>query len=109
MGLIFAHCRVVFPTARAFRAVCMREYDSRTRHIRKTKGALRRWASDNRCARGDGDFREALIIEETRIGFVLGVGREAKEPEAARALLRFFTAPAAAEVLKANGVEPFVE
>jgi len=33
----------------------------------------------------------------------------AQEPEAARAMIRFFTAPPAAIVLKAMGVEPFVE
>ena len=53
-----------------------------------------------------GRLPEAL---QTRIGFVAGAAYDAKEPEAARALLRFFTAPAAAEVLKENGVEPFVE
>jgi ABC-type molybdate transport system substrate-binding protein len=40
---------------------------------------------------------------------VAALARGAKEPEAAQALLRFLTAPAAAEVLKLNGVEPFVE
>src|SRR5712692_420766 len=46
---------------------------------------------------------------QTWIGFTAGVASAAKEPEAARAMLRFFTAPAAAPVLKAMGVEPFVE
>lgn len=46
---------------------------------------------------------------QTWIGFTGGVASAAKEPEAARAMLRFFTAPAAAPVLKAAGVEPFVE
>ena len=46
---------------------------------------------------------------QTWIGFTAGVARDSKEPEAARALLRFFTAPAAAQVLKDTGVEPFVE
>lgn len=46
---------------------------------------------------------------QTWIGFTAGVGSAAKEPEAARAMLRFFTAPAAAPVLKAAGVQPFVE
>src|SRR5258707_631565 len=72
---ILAHFGKDHPAARAFLAVCMREYDSRTRHIRKTEGALRRWAPDNRCARGDGDFRKALIIEETRIGFAFHIER----------------------------------
>jgi molybdate transport system substrate-binding protein len=46
---------------------------------------------------------------QTWIGFTGGVGAGAKEPQAARAMLRFFTAPEAAPVLKAAGVEPFVE
>ena len=46
---------------------------------------------------------------QTWIGFTAGVASAAKEPKAARAMLRFFTAPAAAPVLKAAGVEPFVE
>lgn len=52
-----------------------------------------------------------LIPQElqTWIGFTAGVGAGAREPEAARALLRFLTAPAAAAVLRAAGIEPFVE
>lgn len=46
---------------------------------------------------------------QTWIGFTAGVSSQAREPEMARAMLRFFTAPEAAAVLKANGVEPFVE
>jgi molybdate transport system substrate-binding protein len=46
---------------------------------------------------------------QTWIGFTAGVARGTKEMDAARAMLRFFTAPAAAEVLRAAGVEPFVE
>ncbi|HUQ73284.1 MAG TPA: substrate-binding domain-containing protein [Burkholderiales bacterium] len=46
---------------------------------------------------------------QTWIGFAGGAASAAKEPEAARALLRFMTAPAAAAVLKGAGVEPFVE
>jgi molybdate transport system substrate-binding protein len=46
---------------------------------------------------------------QTWIGFTAGVGSAAKEPQAAREMLRFFTSPAAAPVLKATGVEPFVE
>ena len=52
-----------------------------------------------------------LIPQElqTWIGFTAGVGSGAREPEAAREMIRFFTAPAAAPVLRATGVEPFVE
>jgi molybdate transport system substrate-binding protein len=46
---------------------------------------------------------------QTWIGFTGGVASAAREPEAAREMLQFFTAPAAAAVLKAAGVEPFVE
>jgi len=52
-----------------------------------------------------------LIPQElqTWIGFTAGVGSGAREPDAAREMIRFFTAPAAAPVLRATGVEPFVE
>jgi molybdate transport system substrate-binding protein len=46
---------------------------------------------------------------QTWIGFTGGVSTGAREPEAARALLRFLTAPAAAPILQAAGVEPFAE
>jgi molybdate transport system substrate-binding protein len=46
---------------------------------------------------------------QTWIGFAGGVGSKAKEARAAREMLRFFTAPEAAAVLKASGIEPFVE
>ena len=46
---------------------------------------------------------------QTWIGFTGGVASAAREPKAARAMLRFFTAPAAVPVLEAAGVEPFVE
>jgi len=46
---------------------------------------------------------------QTWIGFTGGVSAAAREPEAARAMLRFLTAPAAAPVLEAAGVEPFAE
>lgn len=43
---------------------------------------------------------------QTVIGFAAGVGAAAREPEAARALVRFLTAPEAKPVLRAKGVEP---
>ena len=43
---------------------------------------------------------------QTKIGFAAGLSASAKEPEAAKALIKFLTAPAAAETLKAKGVEP---
>jgi molybdate transport system substrate-binding protein len=46
---------------------------------------------------------------QTWIGFAGGVGAKARDPEAARALLQFMTAPPAAEVLRKAGVDPFVE
>jgi len=46
---------------------------------------------------------------QTWIGFAAGAGSAAKEPRAAREMLRFFTSPAAAPVLKATGIEPFLE
>jgi len=46
---------------------------------------------------------------QTWIGFTAGAGSAAKEPQAARAMLRFFTSPDAAQVLKATGIEPFAE
>jgi molybdate transport system substrate-binding protein len=53
-----------------------------------------------------GPIPQAL---QTWIGFVAGVSADAANPEAARELLRFLTAPAAAPVLRAVGIEPFVE
>jgi len=52
-----------------------------------------------------------LIPQElqTWIGFTAGLGSAAREPEAARAMLRFFGSPAAASILRAAGVEPFKE
>ena len=46
---------------------------------------------------------------QTWIGFATGVSANTKQPEAARALAKFYTAPAAAAVLKPIGIEPFVE
>jgi molybdate transport system substrate-binding protein len=46
---------------------------------------------------------------QTWIGFAGGVSAAAREPAAARAMLEFFTAPPSAAVLRAMGVEPFVE
>ncbi len=43
---------------------------------------------------------------QTWIGTSAGVGAAAREPEAAHALIRFFTGPAAIPVLKAKGMEP---
>ena len=43
---------------------------------------------------------------QTSIGISAGVGAAAKEPAAARALIRFLTAPEAARVLAAKGVTP---
>jgi molybdate transport system substrate-binding protein len=43
---------------------------------------------------------------QTEIGFAAGLGASAKEPDVAKALIRFLTAPAAAATLKAKGVEP---
>jgi len=43
---------------------------------------------------------------QTRIGFAAALSASAKEAEAAKALIRFLTAPAAAATLRAKGVEP---
>ena len=43
---------------------------------------------------------------QTKIGFAAGLSAAAKEPDAAKALIRFLSAPAAAATLKAKGVEP---
>jgi molybdate transport system substrate-binding protein len=43
---------------------------------------------------------------QTSIGFTAAVGAVAREPEAARALVGFLSAPAAARILRALGVEP---
>ena len=46
---------------------------------------------------------------QTNIGFTAGVSSVTKEPEIARALVRYLTAPAAEPVLRKAGIEPFVE
>src|SRR5690242_8258909 len=43
---------------------------------------------------------------QTKIGFAAALSAAAKQPDAAKALIRFLSAPAAAATLKANGVEP---
>jgi molybdate transport system substrate-binding protein len=43
---------------------------------------------------------------QTRIGFASGLSTSSKEPEAAKALIKFLSAPAAAATLRAKGVEP---
>jgi len=43
---------------------------------------------------------------QTYVFFTVAVSATAKDPDAARALLRILTAPAAAPVLKAKGLEP---
>jgi molybdate transport system substrate-binding protein len=43
---------------------------------------------------------------QTNIGFAAALSASAKERDAAQALIRFLTAPAAAATLRANGVEP---
>lgn len=65
----------------------------------------------SRIAGVAGVERAGLIPQElqTWIGFTAGVGSGAKEPEAACSMIRFFTAPAAASVLRSAGIEPFVE
>jgi molybdate transport system substrate-binding protein len=46
---------------------------------------------------------------QTNIGFTAGISSATKEPEAARALVRYLTAPEATPVLRKAGIEPFVE
>jgi molybdate transport system substrate-binding protein len=43
---------------------------------------------------------------QTKIGFAAGLGAAAKEPDAAKALIRFLSGPAAAPTLRAKGVDP---
>lgn len=43
---------------------------------------------------------------QTKIGFAAGLSASAKEPDVAKALVRFLTAPTAAPTLRAKGVEP---
>jgi molybdate transport system substrate-binding protein len=52
-----------------------------------------------------------LIPQElqTWIGFTTGVGKNAKEPDLARKLTRYFTAPSSEPFLRKMGIEPFVE
>ena len=46
---------------------------------------------------------------QTWIGFTAGASPASRNPDPARALLRFFATPDAAAVLKSTGIEPFVE
>jgi molybdate transport system substrate-binding protein len=46
---------------------------------------------------------------QTWIGFTAGLASKAKEQDAAKELLKFFTSPAAEKILRDKGVEPFVE
>ncbi len=56
------------------------------------------------------DFVGLLAPElQTTIGFAAGIGSAAQEPEAARAMIRFVTGPAAVPILKGMGIEPFAE
>ena len=50
-----------------------------------------------------GPIPEAL---QTKIGFAAGLSASTTQPEAAKALIKFLSAPAAAATLKAKGVEP---
>jgi molybdate transport system substrate-binding protein len=43
---------------------------------------------------------------QTKIGFSAGLSAGTRQPDAARALIRFLSAPSAAATLKKNGVEP---
>jgi molybdate transport system substrate-binding protein len=43
---------------------------------------------------------------QTKIGFAAGVSAATKQPDAAKALVRFLSAPSSAPTLRANGVEP---
>ena len=43
---------------------------------------------------------------QTKIGFAAGLGVATKVPDAAKALIRFLSAPAAAPTLRAKGVDP---
>jgi molybdate transport system substrate-binding protein len=43
---------------------------------------------------------------QTQIGFAAGLSASTKEPDAAKALIRFLSAPAAAPTLRAKGVDP---
>jgi len=43
---------------------------------------------------------------QTKIGFAAGLSASTKQLDAAKALIRFLSAPSAAPTLKANGVEP---
>ncbi len=43
---------------------------------------------------------------QTKIGFAAGLSASTRQPDAAKALIRFLSAPSAAATLRANGVEP---
>jgi molybdate transport system substrate-binding protein len=43
---------------------------------------------------------------QTKIGFAAGLSASTQQPDTAKALIAFLSAPSAAATLKANGVEP---
>ena len=43
---------------------------------------------------------------QTKIGFAAGLSTSAKDPDVAKSLIRFLTAPSAAATLRAKGVDP---
>ncbi|MGB8126319.1 MAG: substrate-binding domain-containing protein [Pseudolabrys sp.] len=43
---------------------------------------------------------------QTKIGFAAGLSSSTKEPDAAKTLIRFLTAPSAAATLRSKGVDP---
>jgi len=43
---------------------------------------------------------------QTKIGFAAGLSTSAKDPDAAKSLIRFLTAPSAAAILRAKRVDP---
>jgi molybdate transport system substrate-binding protein len=54
-----------------------------------------------------GDYVGPLPPEVQKVTvFSAGIAVGAKEPDAARALIKFFTSPAAAAVIKKSGLEP---
>jgi molybdate transport system substrate-binding protein len=43
---------------------------------------------------------------QTKIGFAAGLSASAQDPDTAKSLIRFLTAPSAAATLSAKGVDP---
>jgi len=58
------------------------------------------------AARLNSDLQSPPYFSQNYLVFTAGVGGAAKQPDAAKALIKHLSTPAAAAVIKAKGMEP---